>query len=109
MAYTTPEKKVQNKVIEILEGLQEEGVVRYFRRDAVGPNYKKGLPDLFFLVWGSSYGRHIEVECKAPGESLRSDQERWKRIFESLNIDHWVIDDIEDFKNKLSEVLSTLS
>lgn len=95
MSYTTPEKKVQNAIIKWLEPLDHKhaGLLYWKRRDAIGANYEKGIPDLFVVIGPF----HLEIECKAPGESLSSMQEKWKMIFCSMGTPYLVADSLEEF------------
>ena len=60
----TPEKIVQNSIIDYLTKLQKEGLpVLVERRNAGGFSYKKGIPDLYAVI----NGIHLEIEVKRPG------------------------------------------
>lgn len=79
----TPEKKVQDKIVEYLKSLKEKGHPIYLeRRQAMGLGYKEGLPDL----WVSYNGVHIEIECKQLEGSVRTRQEKWEREFKHIGI-----------------------
>ena len=54
----TPEKKIQNKIIDFLKTHKD---LYYERRQAGGYSYRAGLPDIWFLFKGT----HVEVEVKA--------------------------------------------
>ena len=57
----TPEKKVQNQIVNYLNELQTNGFPVFVeRRNAGGFSYKKGIPDLYASV----NGLHIEIEVK---------------------------------------------
>lgn len=100
----TPETRVNNDIKDYVEQLEKLGApIALHRRDATSPNYKKGLPD-FYIEVGPF---HIEMECKAPGETLRVDQKRFKRKCETLYKGiHWTIDNVEDFKVNIHYILS---
>lgn len=88
---TTPEKKLQNKIIALLES---DPTVYYERRQAGGFSYKAGLPDLWFL----KNGKHVEVEVKAPNgypTGLQLSKEKVLRAAGSL---YWRGKNFEDFE-----------
>lgn len=94
MAGLTPEKRVQNKILKYLERESEHLPLYYERRQAGGFNYKKGLPDIYFVL----NGHHVEVEVKADEEKERTPaQEKWELRFRSLNIPYILVYDIDDF------------
>lgn len=101
MAKITPEKRVQIQIIDYLDSLKEEGLpLEWFRRDAIGPNYKKGLPD----IWVITNGRHIEIEVKAPGciNERSAKQIEWEKRFNACRIPYMVVDSLERFKELFS-------
>lgn len=92
----TPEKKVQNNIIEYLEELIEKGYpVFYERRQAGGFSYKKGIPDLYAVI----NGIHLEIEVKAINGKLSILQEKFKNKCKKLNILYVCSNSIENFKN----------
>lgn len=81
----TPEKRVQNRIFEILNDLKSRGAPIYCeRRQAGGFSYKSGLPDLWFVYDGV----HVEVEVKSATGSMSSLQETWEREFKRINTKH---------------------
>ena len=55
----TPEKRVQNAIVDFMKELIARGEkIDIQRRQAGGYSYKKGIPDLYAIV----YGRHLEIE-----------------------------------------------
>lgn len=102
MSYTTPEKKVQNKIIEHLKHLRKLGYpIEFERRQAGGFNYDKGKPD----IWIIYNGIHIEVEVKQKEGHLSINQIKWKDRFEKINCKYILVDSYEDFLVKFSESL----
>lgn len=104
MASKTPEKKVQDKIISYLDSIHKSGAsphLEWFRRDAIGPNYKRGLPDIWVLV----NGRHIEIEVKAPGKSRTAMQIKWEERFRLCRIPYMVVDSFDKFVELFSPFL----
>lgn len=92
----TPEKRVQNKIMEYLNDLQRHGLpVMCERRQAGGFSYKMGIPDLYAVIDGI----HVEIEVKAPGEDLRPMQEKWRDKCKKLHIAWMCADNVEDVKH----------
>ena len=88
----TPEKKVQNDIINYLTMLINQGHPLFFeRRQAGGLSYKKGIPDLYAVY----DGKHIEIEVKAPDGELSSMQIKFKQKCKRLNI-LWICADSLD-------------
>ena len=91
----TPEKRVQKAIVDFMKELIARGEkIDIQRRQAGGYSYKKGIPDLYAVV----YGRHLEIEVKAPGEHLRPMQEKWRDKCLRLGIDYVCADSIDAFK-----------
>ena len=102
MSYITPEKKVQNKIIDYLKHLRKSGhPIEFERRQAGGFNYDKGKPD----IWIVYNGIHIEVEVKQKNGYLSINQQKWKERFEKINCKYMTVDSFEDFLNKFSLIL----
>lgn len=71
----TPEKRVQNAIVEYLTELMNAGEPIFVeRRNAGGFSYKKGLPDLYAVV----NGIHVEIEVKQPGGELSTMQMKFR-------------------------------
>lgn len=71
----TPEKRVQNDIVDYLHELEKAGEPIFVeRRNAGGFSYKKGIPDLYAVV----NGIHVEIEVKQPGGSLSTMQEKFR-------------------------------
>ena len=96
----TPEKRVQNAIIDYLKKLQKAGYAVYVeRRQAGGFSYKMGIADLYAII----NGQHVEIEVKQPGGQLRIMQEKWRDQCKSLHI-HWLCaDDVDDVKIYIKE------
>lgn len=91
----TPEKIVQNAIVSYFTDLANAGYPVYIeRRQAGGYSYKMGIPDLY----GICKGRHIEIECKAPGKELRPMQEKQKQKFEKVGAFYICADSLDDVK-----------
>lgn len=90
----TPEKKVQNSIIEYCKELYKQGYKVYVeRRQAGGFNYKMGIPDLYIVI----NGQHIEVEVKAPNGHLRPMQEKFRDLCLKLNIHWYCVNNVDEF------------
>lgn len=99
----TPEKIVQNNIVDYMKKLSElNQPIIYDRRQAGGFNYKKGIPDL----WASIDGKHVEIEVKAPGKSLRTMQEKYRDKCKRNNVLWICCDNIEDFKEFIYQKLN---
>ena len=102
MSYTTPEKKVQNKIIEYLKHLRKTNhPIEFERRQAGGFNYDKGKPD----IWVVYNGIHIEIEIKSETGKLSINQIKWKQRFEKINCEYLVVDSFDNFLVKFSKFL----
>lgn len=98
----TPEKKVQNKIIDYLQDLEKKGYPLLFnRRDAIGFNYKKGSADLWIVY----NGLHIEVEIKAPNKQQSVMQKKWEEKCKKCKILYLIVDSAEDFKKLFNEII----
>lgn len=92
----TPEKKIQNSIINYFKELEKLGYYVYVeRRQAGGLSYKKGQPDLYAVC----YGKHIEIEIKAPDGKRSPLQEKWETRCKKLKILYCLAYDLEDVKN----------
>ena len=91
----TPEKRVQNKILEYLRKLENEGKRIFFqRRQAGGFSYHKGLPDIYCVY----NGIHIEIEVKAPGGHQSEMQIKWQKRFEEIGIKYICCSDLNDLR-----------
>lgn len=98
----TPEKIVQNAIIDYFVKLENEGLpIMHDRRQAGGFSYKKGIPDLYAVV----NGRHIEIEVKRPGGSQSSMQIKYQLKCKMLNIPYVCADCVEDVKKLVNSLL----
>ena len=96
----TPEKYVQDDIIKYLKELQKQGYPLFFeRRQAGGFSYRRGICDLYAVY----NGIHIEIEVKAIGGQLSSEQEKWKNNCEKLNIPYICAYSLEEFKSFLKK------
>lgn len=91
----TPEKSVQNSIINYCKKLADKGFpIMYERRQAGGFSYKMGIPDLYVVI----NGIHIEIEVKRPGGQLRPMQEKFKDKCCKLHIAYLCADNLDDVK-----------
>lgn len=96
----TPEKIVQNAIVDYLKTLEKEGKPVYVeRRQAGGFSYKMGIADLYAVI----DGQHVEIEVKRPGGQLRPMQIKWSEQCKAKHI-LWVcadsLDVLKDFLKK---------
>lgn len=93
---TTPEKRVQNQIINYLKSLPGCYVER---RSSYGFSYKKGIPDIFFVY----KGRHVECEIKKQDGTTSTMQDYYKTYFTSIGVlyvEAHSLADLQDFINK---------
>ena len=96
----TPERSVKNKIVKRIKELQASGEKIYYEpREAGGYTYRKGIPD----IWVCYYGKHIEIEIKAPGGEMSTMQFKWKQIFDGLGIPCYCISSVKEFNEILKE------
>lgn len=101
----TPEKRVQNQIINYIKSLKQQGLPIYVeRRQAGGFSYKMGQADLYVVF----NGLHIEIEVKRPGGQLRPMQEKWKQSVENFGGLYLCADDIEQVKTFFEKLQSKL-
>jgi hypothetical protein len=94
----TPETRVKNEVINYLKALQivYNEPIEVCRRDAGGFNYRKGMPDCYFVY----NGIHVELEFKAPNGTPSSMQLMWQRKFKEVyNIDDYIVSSLDEVKD----------
>lgn len=95
-----PETKIQNKITKYLKSLEDADYpIMYFRREAGGFNYEKGLPDIYF-IWG---GIHVEVEIKTPTGSQSTMQEKFESRCKKKNIPYLLVTSVDEVKNFIDE------
>ena len=97
----TPEKRVQNSIMEYFKHLEKNGYpIFYERRQAGGYSYKKGIPDLYVVL----NGIHVEIEVKKPGGKLSTMQEKFRDMCDTKNI-LWIcaesVEEVQEFVNRL--------
>lgn len=102
----TPEQKVQNKIERYLKSLQKQGVPLFFeKRQAGGFTYRKGLPDMYIVL----YGKHIEIEIKAKDGKISTMQEMWQRRFKEVyKIPCCVVDDEKEVEKIIESMKKDL-
>ena len=98
----TPEKQVQNEIVNYLHKLEDEGMPIFVeRRHAGGFSYKKGIPDLYAAI----NGQHVEIEVKREyGGELSTMQLKFRDLCEKRKI-IWIcaksVDDVKKLVEKL--------
>ena len=98
----TPEKRVQNEIVNYLHKLEDEGMPIFVeRRNAGGFSYKKGIPDLYAAI----NGQHVEIEVKREyGGELSTMQLKFRDLCEKRKI-IWIcaksVDDVKKLVEKL--------
>ena len=106
MAYKTPEKKVQDKILSYLKKLKNEGSpIFYERRQAGGYSYKKGIPDIYCVY--DSY--HIEIEVKASNGKLSTMQEKVRDELLYSNSFYICASNFEEFLYFFNDILEQIS
>lgn len=82
------EQLVQSKIERYLK----ENNIFFEKRQAGGFNYRKGIPDLYFVY----NHEHIELEIKDPHGEPSAMQLMWQRKFKELyEIDAYIVDSVE--------------
>lgn len=96
----TPEVKVQSKITNFLKSEMNAGKgVYYEKRQAIGVQYKKGVPDIWFVM----NGYHFEIEVKRPGGTRSALQEKYELIFKRTGAIYACVDSFEQFKEIYDE------
>lgn len=96
----TPEKRIQNEILDYLKDLKLNGYpIFYERRQAGGGSYRKGMPDIYAVISGI----HIEIEVKAPNGSLSTLQEKYRDYFLQRKVKWICVDDINQLKEYIKE------
>ena len=100
----TPEKIVQNKILNYLKQLKDNNEpIFYERRQAGGFSYKKGIPDIYFVY----NGIHVEVEIKQENGSLSAMQEKFRDMCKQNNIIWVCAKDISDIESIIESLRRT--
>lgn len=101
----TPEKQIQNDILDYLKHLKQSfEPIFYERRQAGGFSYKKGIPDIYCVY----YGIHIEIEVKKPGGQLSTMQEKFRDMCETNNIKWICVDDVSQIKEYMLQIKNTI-
>lgn len=99
----TPEKIVQNKIVDYLTSLQKSGhKVFVDRRQAGGYSYKKGIPDLYAVI----NGVHLEIEVKRHGGELSPLQEKFRDRCFNIGCLWLCADNVDDVKEFVKTLLT---
>lgn len=95
------EQKIQDKIIKYLEKLDKENEPIFWeKRQAGGFTYRIGLPDLYIVY----YGKHIEIEIKAPDGKRSSAQIKWEMKCKQRLIKYGCVKTVEEVKKILESV-----
>lgn len=96
----TPEVKVQSAITSFLKKEMKAGKpVFYEKRQAIGYQYHKGIPDIYCIL----NGYHLEIEVKRPGGSRSTMQETYERILKNAGAIYACVDSFEQFKQLYDE------
>ena len=98
----TPEKRIQNALINYLKTLTLKYPIYVERRQAGGFSYKKGQADIYFVF----NGIHVELEVKAENGQLSSMQQKWRDMCIKNNILWICAQNVDEFKAFMSEHFS---
>lgn len=99
----TPEKKVQNAIVNYLNKLQKAGLPVFVeRRNAGGFSYKMGIADLYAVI----NGYHIEIEVKQPGGEASMMQLKHKARCKQLGILYMCADNVNVVKETVNLLLA---
>lgn len=102
MSYLTPEKKVQNKIIDFCKKLENLGYPIYCeRRQAGGFSYKAGQADLYIIY----NGQHVEVEVKKQDGKQKALQIKWEEKCKKLNCLYILANSFDSFYEQISPLL----
>lgn len=101
MGYSTPESKVQKKILDYLTDLEKDGhpLFHEVRTGQGGINQRKGRADIFFVY----NGIHAEVEVKSLDGKRSSMQDKWEYKCELFNILYCCPHSFDEFKNWFDE------
>lgn len=89
----TPEGKVLSAISTFLRSEMKKGRCYFERRNAVGLNYHKGVPD----IWLTKNGKHYEIEIKRPGGVRSTLQYKYEEIFKKLGCIYACVDSFDKF------------
>lgn len=89
----TPEGKVLSAITAFLRDEMKKKKCYYERRNAVGLNYRKGIPDLWYV----KDGIHHEVEVKKPGGTKSTLQVFYSKFFADINCKCICVDSFDQF------------
>lgn len=90
------EARVKRQICAYLKSLQN---CHWERRNAVGLNYKKGIPDL----WCVHNGKHYEIEVKDIHGTTSVMQDKYRRILQDAGCIYILAMKVEDVKNIIKE------
>lgn len=96
----TPEGLIKKDITDYINDLEKSGQsIHLERREAVGANYKKGIPDIYCIV--GKY--HLEIEVKAVDGELSTKQKEWRDKLRKWGTPYILADNLEDVKKELKE------
>ena len=87
------EGKLQSKILSFLKAEMKNDNCYFERRNAVGLNYRKGIPD----IWFTKNGQHYELELKDPAGSRSTMQVKWAERLVRMKCKYALIDSYEQF------------
>ena len=93
------EAYVKSKICNYLDELKEKKICYWERRNAVGFNYKKGIPDLWCVVRGV----HYEIETKDVTGETSVMQDKQKVKLENAGCVYILAKSLQDVKNIIKE------
>lgn len=92
------ESKVKEQICDYLKSIDD---LYFERREALGPGYKKGVPDLFAVY----KGYHIEIETKREtGGRLSTMQEKFASKARKYGMVYVLADSLEDVKDIIKKI-----
>lgn len=98
----TPEKYVQNQILDYLKKLKKDNQPIFFeRRNASGVNYKTGIPDIY-VVWKD---KHIEVEVKSATGKLSIMQEKFRSNCYRIGTPYICPHSFEEFQKEFKKLI----
>lgn len=89
----TPEGKLLSAIRSFLRAEMEKDNCYFERRQAVGLDYHKGIPD----IWFTKHGKHYEIELKKPGGVRSTMQVKWAQRLVKMGCEYALVDSFEQF------------
>ena len=111
---TGKESDLKNTILDYLQILENKGVCVYERinsgellvlnKDGTKRLVKlarKGCADILCII----YGRAIFIETKSKTGHQTKEQKEFQQKAESVSAIYWLIDDFDDFKNRIDKLI----